>query len=57
MVPSQLERRGWWVRQREGEVTGGLCLVFGTIKWGSESGSGVNLLESWGGGLPFRLFG
>lgn len=37
MVPSQLERRGWWVRQREGEGTGGLCLVFGTIKWASES--------------------
>ena len=42
MVPSQLER---WERgdgateggregEGEGEGTGGLCLVFGTIRWG-----------------------
>lgn len=27
MVPSQLERWGRWVQQRDGEGTGGLCLV------------------------------
>lgn len=53
MVPSQLERREWWVQQRDGEGIGGLCLV-GQLNGVGESRGYVgvwclNALKSKGG--------